>query len=238
MSQKRIERTKLMISIVNRGEETNLTDALGEEARLLHYTFLGRGTARSNILDYFGLTALEKSIVATVIPASMEKRLLTVAVETLRLYLVGNGIAFTVPLTALSALIANAVTTDVPNQKTTAKGGKKMNVQYELIAAVYDQEFSDAVLEAARGAGAVGGTLLNARTLSAEGVEQFIGVRISHESEILLVVTEKERRNDIMQAIRDRAGLKTGGRAIVISLPIDALVGIGTVSDEYRQKDS
>lgn len=239
MPQKRIEKTKLMISIVNPGDAAKLAEAMSDETRLLHYTFLGKGTARSNILDYFGLTSAEKNIVVSVIPETMEKRLLTVAVETLKLYLVGKGIAFTVPLSSVSALIANAVVADRPPLKSIQqKGGNKMDaVQYELIAAVYNEEFSDAVVQAARGAGAVGGTLVNARTLSAKGIEQFVGVSISHEAEILLVITKRESRNAIMQAIRDVAGLKTEGKAIVMSMPVDALVGIGTISDEYRKKD-
>lgn len=238
---KSTEKAKLMISIVNRGDAIKLAEALSDEARLLHYTFLAKGTARSNILDYFGLTSAEKNIVVSVIPESMEKKLLTVAVETLKLYLVGKGIAFTVPLTSVSTLIANAVTADKAQQakaEKQSKGEKKMNaVQYELIAAVYNEEFSDTVIQAARDAGAVGGTLVNARSLSAEAVEQFVGVNISHESQILLVLTKRESRNAIMQAIRDVAGLKTEGRAIVMSMPVDALVGIGTISDEYRKKN-
>ncbi len=234
---KQIEKTKLMISIVNRGDDEKLADALSEETRLLHYSFLGKGTARSNILDYFGLTSVEKRIVVTVIPESMERRLLTIAVETLKLYLVGNGIAFTIPLTSVSALIANAVTSGIVGSEKHQKGEKMKPIQYELIAAVYNLEYSDTVIEAARGAGAVGGTLINARTLSSNAVEEFVGAGISHESEILLVVTEHERRNEIMRAIREVAGLKTQGKAIVLSLPVDALVGIGTISDEYRQKE-
>lgn len=233
MPRKRIERTKLLVSIVNPSDDARLTEALSDVTRLLHYTFVGKGTARSNIMDYFGLTSAEKSIVISVIPESLEKKLLTVAVETLKLYLVGKGIAFTVPLTSISTLIADAVVTD----KAPAKGENKMpnGPRYDLIAAVYNQNLSDVVVEATRQAGAVGGTLLNARALSSTGVEQFVGVSLGETSEILLIITKREGRNKIMQAIRDVAGLKTEGGGVVMSLPVDALVGIGTISEEYHK---
>ena len=185
-------------------------------------------------MEYFGLSGAEKNIVVSVIPESMERRLLSVAVNSLKLYLVGKGIAFTVPLTALSSLIANAVVAD----KIPAKGGNKMSTanKYDLIAAVYRQELSDAVLEATRAAGAVGGTLVHARTLSSAGVEQFVGVTLGAETEILLILTKRELRNDIMKAVQSVAGLKTDGSGVVLSMPVDALVGIGTPSDEYREK--
>lgn len=227
-----------MISIVSPDDAPILANALSEETRSLHFTFLARGTAKSNVMEYFGLSGAEKNIVVSVIPESMERRLLSVAVNSLKLYLVGKGIAFTVPLTALSSLIADAVVAD----KVPAKGGGKMPTKmptankYDLIAVVYRQELSDAVLEATRSAGAVGGTLVHARTLSSAGVEQFVGVTLGAETEILLILTKRELRNDIMKAAQSVAGLKTDGSGVVFSMPVDALVGIGTTSDEYREK--
>lgn len=222
-----------MIAIVNPGDAVPLTQALSETTRCLHFSFFGKGTARESVRDYLGLSEAEKTVVVSVIPEALEKKLLTVAAETLKLFLIGRGIAFTVPLTSVSSLIAGAIAAEADKKE----GGKKMNVGlYDLVAAVYNQEFSDKVLEAARGAGAVGGTIVHARSLSPEGVEQFVGVRLSEETEILLILTRRESRNAIMQAIQSVAGLKTEGVGTVLSMPVDALVGIGVSGDEFRER--
>ena len=233
MPRKQQNKIKLMVSIVDPKKAPGVAEAVNGVTRCLNFAFLGRGTARPNVRDYLGLAESEKSVVVSVIPESHEKRLLAAVAETLKLYLVGKGIAFTMPLTSVSSLMAGAIAVDSP----VKEGGSKMNNGlYDLVAAVYNLEYSDKVLEAARSAGAVGGTLVHARTLSSAGVEQFVGVTLSEETEILLILTRRDSRNAIMQAIRDVAGLKTEGCATVLSLPVDALVGIGVSGDEFREK--
>lgn len=223
------------MGIVDPKDAVTFAETLNESARCLHFTFLGRGTARPNVRNYLGLGESEKSIVVSVIPESSERKLLTDVTESLKLYLTGRGIAFTLPLTSISSLIAGAISGESTGK---AQGGKKMNNGlYDLVAAVYNLEYSDKVLEAARGAGAVGGTLIHARTLSSAGVEQFVGIRLSEETEILLILTRRESRSAIMTAIRDVAGLKTSGCGTVLSLPVDALVGIGVSGEEFRESE-
>ena len=78
---------------------------------------------------------------------------------------------------------------------------------------------------------------MHARTLSSDGVEQFAGISLSRETEILLVLTRREVRNDIMRAVQAVAGLKTEGGGVVLSVPVDGLVGLGTSGDEFRNKE-
>lgn len=233
MPQK-LNKVKLMVSIVRPEDAERLAEALNGLTRCMHFAFIGRGTARPNVRDYLGLAETEKNVVVSIIPESYEKRMLAAATETLKLYLVGKGIAFTLPLTSVSSLIAGAIAVDDDKKE----GENKMNNGlYDLVVAVYNREYNDKVLEAARSAGAVGGTLVSARTLPSAGVEQFVGISLSEETEILLILTRRESRNEIMKAIRGSAGLKTDGRATVLSMPVDSLVGIGVTADEYREKN-
>jgi hypothetical protein len=47
----------------------------------------------------------------------------------------------------------------------------------------------------------------------------------------LEVLTTLEYKTQIMEAVRDAAGLKTEGGAIIFSLPVDDLVGVGRFED-------
>ena len=52
----------LMFSIVNRRQVRRFQDLYDEVGASLALTTLGRGTAASDILDYFGLAATEKAV--------------------------------------------------------------------------------------------------------------------------------------------------------------------------------
>ena len=60
---------------------------------------------------------------------------------------------------------------------------------------------------------------------------QRIGTTISQETDSVLFLTTLEYKNKIMEAVRDAAGLKTEGGAVIFSLPVDDLVGIGRFED-------
>ena len=58
----------------------------------------------------------------------------------------------------------------------------------------------------------------------AELLEQFHGISIQDEKEVLLIACAKSARNAIMDAINAEHGLKTEQQSVVCSLPIDRLV--------------
>ena len=51
------------------------------------------------------------------------------------------------------------------------------------------------------------------------------------ETDSVFFLTSLEFRNKIMEAVRDVAGLKTEGGAVIFSLPVDDLVGVGRFED-------
>lgn len=101
--------------------------------------------------------------------------------------------------------------------------------KYDLIMTIINHGDSDVVMEAAKGAGATGGTVLTARSLGSKEAERFFGISIQEEKEIVLIVVEKENRKDIMQAIHKAAGLNTKSRGISFSLPIDDVIGMTSI---------
>ena len=106
-----------------------------------------------------------------------------------------------------------------------------MERTHELIVVAVQSGYAEEVMDAARNAGAAGGTLIHAATLNNKKAEQLIGVTLQNETDILLIVTKKEGKIAIMNAIRDAAGLKTDAGGVLFSLPVDHLVGVGGISE-------
>ena len=232
------KRVKLLVCIIKKGDEIALTEACNEQCAALSFSGLGYGTAKSHYLSYLGLDEIEKRIVYSLIPNYCESKVLKAINKRLKLYLMGNGIAFTIPLSGISNLISNAILStpmkeDAEAQKNTKeRGNRKM---HELIVAVVNQKFTDAVLDASRAAGATGATILHTRSVNNKQVEQIIGTTFKQETDTIAFLTSHEYKQKIMEAIRECAGLKTDGGAILFSLPVDSLVGIGRFEEDEDQ---
>ena len=102
---------------------------------------------------------------------------------------------------------------------------------HELIVAVVNQKYTDNVLDSCRTAGATGATILHTKSINNQQAEQLIGTTFSQETDTVAVLTTYQFKSKIMEAIRDAAGLKTEGGAVIFSLPVDSLIGIGRFED-------
>jgi nitrogen regulatory protein PII len=98
---------------------------------------------------------------------------------------------------------------------------------HELVIAVVNEKYSDVALEAARSAGATGATMFHTRSTDNAKIEQAMGTAIPEETDTLFFLTTSEYKLKIMEAIRDTAGLKTEGSAVIFSMPVDEIIGIG-----------
>ncbi len=220
-------RAKLLISVVNLKDEARLKETLDACSVALSYTFAGTGTARSAMLDYFGIGQTEKSVLISLIPESDEALILRELRNKMALYLVGRGISFTVPLSGVSGIVAKGVTSASTN-KTTDRGTimKSEDRKYSLIVAAVAANYVDSAMEAAREAGAAGGTIVRSRAMSNEKAEQFIGISLMREQEILMILTKKEAAMQIMNALSERVGAKTEAGGVIFSVPVDRTAGI------------
>ena len=80
---------------------------------------------------------------------------------------------------------------------------------HELIIVIANQGFTDKVMDAARAAGATGGTAVHAKGTGTDKAEKFLGVSLVAEKEMVLIVARQEKKNEIMRSIMDHAGLQT-----------------------------
>lgn len=56
--------------------------------------------------------------------------------------------------------------------------------------------------------------------------EQFLGVSLVSEKEIILIVTKTEQKNAIMKSIMEKAGIGTKAGTIAFSLPVTSTAGL------------
>ena len=81
------------------------------------------------------------------------------------------------------------------------------------------------VMDAARDAGARGGTVIHAKGTGARFASKFFGLTIAEEKEMIYLVTSKESKDAIIEAIIDKAGPSTDARAIAFTVPVERVAG-------------
>ena len=97
---------------------------------------------------------------------------------------------------------------------------------YVLIAAIVNRGFGGEVMDAARAAGARGGTLMHSRSIGSEEATNVWGLGVHEEKELVLILADHEMKVGIMRAISERCGMHSEAEGLVLSLPIDSVMGI------------
>ena len=194
---------------------------------------LGQGTAPREILEYLYLSPAEKAIIFGVVTNAGLSSLFKTLKRRMYIDVPGNGIAVTIPLSSIGGrrsleymLDGQVLGTNKSLEKAERIERMSIKTDYELIFVVANEGYSDMIMDAARGAGAGGGTVIKAKGTGAEYTEKFFGFSIASEKEIHLLVTPAQGRNAIMKAIMEQAGLESKAQSIVFSLPVSHALGL------------
>lgn len=214
-----------MITITDRSRCGEFAAWYQEQGIPLVLTALGSGTATTEILDCLGLEATEKAVLFCVAPHSPQ--LVRRAEKALWLDVPGRGILMTVPVSS----IGGAAARDYLLQQEAEKSMEK-EITHELLVVITNQGHTDMVMDAARAAGATGGTAVHAKGTGTELAKKFFGVSIAAEKELIFILTREETRVPIMKAIMAQAGMQTEAQSLVFSLPVSDIAGLRRLDGE------
>ena len=219
-----------MITITGKNQGERFSSLFKTEQLPVMLLTLGAGTASSEMLDYFGMESREKIVIFTVVTQESWRRVKRQMEEKLNIDVPGTGISFIVPVSSVGGgkafryLLAGQAYIKV--EETELK-----NTEYELIIVISNYGYNNLVMDAAREAGAGGGTVVHSRGTGREKAEKFLGVTLAEEKEMTFIVTRSEKKNDIMKAIMEKAGLESKAKSILFSLPVTETTGLRISGD-------
>lgn len=182
----------------------------------------GRGTATSEHLAIYGLDATEKYVISAIGNGSEAEGLIKSAKRKLFIDIPGNGVMLTVPLKSVAGGKTLAYLTD--EQKLG--GAPRMDFEHELIIVILNDGYSDFVMDAARAAGAGGGTVLHAKGTGGTRGEKFFSVSLADEKDMIYIIAHRDEKAAIMRSINEQAGPGSRAGAICFSLPISSVAGL------------
>lgn len=222
-----------VISITDRERATQMLELHRDLQLSLVLTNLGNGTATSEYLALYGLEKTEKALISTVADASSLKKLMRAAKQKMFIDIPGNGIMISIPIKSVGGGKTLAYLTDGQLSGQSPRGTKTdMEFDNELIIVILNEGYSDMVMDAARSAGATGGTVLHAKGTGKAKTEKFFGVSLAEEKDMIYIVSAANKKSDIMRAINTSAGVGTKAGAISFSLPVSEVAGIRKFDEE------
>lgn len=199
------------------------------------FSVLCQGTATRSLLNLLGLEKTEKILAYAMTTFGRAKRLTRALVSEIGLNMPGGGVAFTIPV----ASVAGASSLNYLTEKQEIILGEVTNMSfaYELMIAIVNRGHVDDVMDVARQAGAMGGTVLHAKGTSPEGASRFFGMSIADEKEMLMILTAAVQKKAIMRAIMDQAGIQSPAHTVMFSLPVSSVAGLKSVMAAAGQEE-
>lgn len=211
-----------LIAVVDRDTEPRLEGVFTSAGTVVGLSQPASGTAGNEILKRFGLASTEKRIVMTVATGAQQRMIFQMARKLLYLDIPGNGILAAIPIKAVAGRQTLSYLTD----SEITGGTPSMDFEYELIVVVINAGYADAVMDAAREAGAGGGTVLHAKGTGSMRGEKFYNMRFADEKDMVYIVAHKSEKAAVMKAVNQKAGPDSEARGICFSLPISSVMGL------------
>lgn len=95
-----------------------------------------------------------------------------------------------------------------------------VNNQFELVLCIVNAGFSQNVMQAARAAGAKGGTIIRARGTANPEAEEFFNIAVQPDKEMIMILVPKEIKDEVIRTVYKEAGLGGDAQGIAFSLPV------------------
>ena len=218
---------RILIVIVNANKMQEISDLLSGLNCHIQSQFHADGTATSEILNILGLGATGKIVTACIIPNNLTASVMQSISNEFTLRSPGKGVAFTIPVSGISRRAAALINSNNTENTESEVSNMEIEIGHHLIIAAVNHGYSEELIDAARQVGATGGTVWTARNASIEHVVELMGAPMQDEQEIVVILTEKSKKLDIMKALNEGFGVSSEAQGIIFSLPVDHVSGLG-----------
>ena len=214
---------KLLVSIVPHNSGELICNAAKSAGAGGGTIAMGRGTASNGVLQLLGLGDTSKDIVYIIVKNSLKAAVYDaiIAASEKKAHF---GVMFTlntpdfIRAGHLNEKSDKSTESDqsTESDNSAAKGEEAMSDKnYQMINVIVNKGYAEDAMEAARKAGAGGGTIMGARGTAKEGDAAFFGMKIVPEKEMLMILVPAEKKADIVAAITALPCFAEAGSGII-----------------------
>lgn len=210
---------KLVIAIVNPGYSSRALRIARSVGVTGGTIVLGRGTNRRPLLQLLELADIRRELVLMVCDDELiADAALDKLARELRFDKPHHGIAFTLDVTHFLGT-GNYEYKDKPTQEDTT-------MKHQAIFIIVDKGKGEEAMRTANEAGAQGGTIINARGSGIHETMTVFQMAIEPEKEIVLIVSETDKTENIVTAIKEKLEIEKPGNGIIFVQDVKNAVGL------------
>lgn len=218
-----------ILTIIDPAAESVLTKICVELEIPVSIVFHGRGTAIKSMLDLLGIESHERRVFMAIADGEKSKRYIEEQKKKLHLGVPGHGITVAVPVKSVGG---GQAVSYLSGSGTGAKYTRPEKFDYELVMAIANAGTTDIAMNAARAAGARGGTVIHGKGTGSGDAQKFHRISIADEKEVVLIVAAAEIKSAVMYSILEKAGPGSAAGTLVFSLPVSEAAGFGFIQSE------
>jgi nitrogen regulatory protein PII len=211
----------------------DICEDTGVPVALLTY---GHGSVKSRIYEMLGYGGPKKTVAISINTDSISQVIMAKMHREIDLSRPGTGISFTVKLSSISKMLSKVCLGTNEMEKIGSENMVTASKEpYNLIIAIVNSGHFDQVMDAAKAAGASGGTLIHARSVGSREAIKYLGITVQPEKDLVLILTKQEKKLPIMKNIIAEAGLSTPAAGCCFSLPVSDVLGTDAVIENFNK---
>ncbi len=109
-------------------------------------------------------------------------------------------------------------------------------MQFKVILASVKSGLSDAIVDAAKNAGATGATIILGRGTGVREAKTFFGLSLEAQTDIIMFLVEEHFVNAILDAVGTAGEFHKPGTGIAFVMPVDQVIGLESQLNKLKQK--
>ena len=228
-----MQKMYMLITITQRSDSEEFTNFFRKHETKITYSTPSRGTAKEIKSLLFGIEQSLKTVHYCLVTENKKNELLKALTKEMAIDLPNRGIAVAIPLSSFAGRKALSMYTDGhENDEVNEVYKMEEKKPMELIIVICEKGRTDEVMDAARAAGAGGGTVVHAKGTGAQYTAKFFGMSIADEKEMIYIVSSAAKKKDIMTSIIENAGPQTKAHAVAFSLSVSDTAGLRIFNEE------
>lgn len=219
------ERMQALFTVTERGNGNRVIAYLNAHSIRFHMHLPGEGTAPTEMQELLGIGSTSKDVTLSFGSEPAMKRLQQELDGRLSSIAHARGILVFLPFNAISNLFSTLLIRQAgqgaEKGNDTMEEASSSKQTHSLICVAVNRGFAEAVADAARKAGATGGTVIRARLTGTEDVAKFFGSVLGEEREIVTILAANSARDAIMDEVNAACGLHSKAQGLLFALPVD-----------------
>jgi len=109
-------------------------------------------------------------------------------------------------------------------------------MRFKLILSSVKTDITDHIVDAAKGVGATGATIIPARGTGIKEAKTFFGLSLEAQTDIVLLLIEEHLVAKILNSIKEAGKFHKPGTGIAFVVPVEHVVGLESQMEKFKEE--